>query len=61
MGEMSRLHFQNSADVRSGFHLVGVEAQRRATVNGAAFHGGDEHSRKPRVQTELSGAGCFGV
>ena len=54
MGEVSRLHFKNSADVRSGFHLVGVEAQRRAALNGATFHGGDEHSRKPRVQTELS-------
>src|SRR6267143_466609 len=60
MREMDGLDFKNSADVRRGFDLVRIEAARRTAVNGAAFHGGDEHSGKARVQTELGGAGYFG-
>src|SRR5260370_42206844 len=63
-GELVRgvggLHFKHSADMRSGLHFVSVEAARRAAVNRAAFHRGNEHSGKPTVQAEPGGAIYFG-
>src|SRR5216684_880528 len=56
---MNGLHFDDSADMRSGFHFVTVEAARRATVHRAALDGGDKHSGKAGVQTKPGGAGYF--
>src|SRR5258706_16280029 len=57
---MNGFHFDDGADMRSGFHFVGIEAARRAAVHWAAFDGRDEHSRDARVQAKLGGAGNFG-
>jgi hypothetical protein len=59
MGEVRGLQLEHATDVRGGFYFGGVEAQRRTTVNGAAFDRGDEHSGEAGVQTEFGGTGDF--
>src|SRR6266481_2435408 len=58
--QMNGLHFDDGADMRSGFHFARVEAARRAAVHGAAFDGRHEHSGDAGVQAKLAGACYFG-
>ena len=60
MRQMGGLHFEHRADMGSRVHFVSVEMARRAAVNRAAYHGGNEHSGKPSVQAEFGGASYFG-
>src|SRR6266567_9240196 len=60
MGEMRGFQLEHRADMRGGFHFVGVKAERCAAVNGTAFDRGDEHCGEASVQAEFGGASYLG-
>jgi len=59
MSQMSRLQFDDGADAGHSADLFGVGGSNGAAVDGAALHGGDEHSGNASVNAEAPSAVYF--
>ncbi len=59
MRQMRRLQFDDGADAGHFADFFGVGGSNGAAVDGAALHGGDEHSGNARVNAEARGTIYF--